>query len=63
MIAIGGTIGIGLVIGSGTALKQGENRRFIYSGGVNGAQVVHLGFCSVTPSSVRPSGTCISIYI
>jgi amino acid permease len=28
MIALGGTIGIGLVIGSGTALRQGENRRF-----------------------------------
>ena len=28
MIALGGTIGIGLVIGTGTALRQGEQRNF-----------------------------------
>lgn len=63
MIAIGGTIGIGLVIGSGTALRQGENRRSLCSGGVDDAQVVHLGCCSVTPLSVRPPGICITIYV
>jgi hypothetical protein len=63
MIALGGTIGIGLVIGSGTALSQGENRRFRLSGGVNDPQVVHLEFCSVTRLSVRPLGICITACI
>jgi len=63
MIAIGGTIGIGLVIGSGTALNKGEDRHPRSPTCVNGAQVVHLEFYSVTPLSVRPPGRCTTIYV
>jgi amino acid permease len=34
-MALGGAIGIGLVIGTGTALRQGEHRHFRSSSGIS----------------------------
>jgi len=54
MMALGGAIGVGLVIGTGTALRQGGCKnicsRLVY---VKVAQVAHWGSSWATPFSVR----------